>query len=311
MSSGIHNMFGYQPTYDEKLLGKAKICTVEKLPVDFKVVILYIQKKKVETKILKITKIKKIEPIIISPVKVIKPITIIDSVWRNRFCTFPQRSYISPSKYTNRFSYITPTILQKGKVLTPKKESIINPRPNLIDLCLIESNEKSESKQAENKEEKEIEEVEEIKTIESITTSNIFCLGIDSTYGTLTDFGGKVKRNEDSVSGSLRELNEESYGIFKLKKEDVKDSVIIYNNEISILFVKIDLEIDAFEANFNSLYKSRIAENKKCEISKLQFMFETELQGTLSVPYVIFEPIRELLNEKYDEVINMIKSKEK
>jgi hypothetical protein len=161
MASIIHNMFGYQPTYDEKLLGKAKICTIEKLPSDFKVqrggVILYSQKKKIETKILKITKTRKIEPPVISPVKVIKPITIIDSVWRNKFSTFPQKSYISPSRYTNRFSYISPSILQKGKILTPKKESIINPRPNLIDLCLIESDNIQEKK------EEEIKEVEEIE----------------------------------------------------------------------------------------------------------------------------------------------------
>jgi hypothetical protein len=37
-------------------------------------------------------------------------------------------------------------------------------------------------------------------------------------------------------------------------------------------------------------------------------MSESELKNTVSLPYIIYEPIRELLNEKYNEVVEMMKN---
>ena len=48
-----------------------------------------------------------------------------------------------------------------------------------------------------------------------------FCLGIDSNFGDLTDFGGGMKKNETFINCGLRELEEESKGVFGEIKEDI------------------------------------------------------------------------------------------
>ena len=42
-----------------------------------------------------------------------------------------------------------------------------------------------------------------------IDDKKYFCLGVDAKYGTLTDFGGGVKRIENFVLAACRELEEE------------------------------------------------------------------------------------------------------
>ncbi len=93
-----------------------------------------------------------------------------------------------------------------------------------------------------------------------------FCMGIDFTYGTLTDFGGGIKKNENFILASLRELYEESLGIFNfLYKEDIEKiketAIAVYDEKMCIFFIDVkvkdlDSTVKEFDERFHSVTKS-------------------------------------------------------
>jgi hypothetical protein len=132
---------------------------------------------------------------------------------------------------------------------------------------------------------------------ELIRKSNrYFLVGKDFTYKTLTDFGGTIeyKKDRDPVVGALRELNEETLGLFTYSKESVLDSYCIYNNYLFIIFIKIpqnpNLQITQFEK-----IKS---EYSKIEVDSLNLFEESDFIKLLKIPYVVYEPVRSLLDTK-------------
>lgn len=73
-----------------------------------------------------------------------------------------------------------------------------------------------------------------------INNTLYFLFAIDSKYNELTDFGGGVKKNETIITGGLRELQEESCGIFsKINLNDVHDCVTILNTKMAVIFIPI------------------------------------------------------------------------
>jgi hypothetical protein len=95
-----------------------------------------------------------------------------------------------------------------------------------------------------------------------------FCMGIDFTYGTLTDFGGGVKKNENFLLAALRELYEESLGIFDfLYKQDLdkisKNSIAVYDEKMCIFFIDVKVKsIDSTVKEFdNRVHKVTKSEN--------------------------------------------------
>ncbi len=85
-----------------------------------------------------------------------------------------------------------------------------------------------------------------------------FCLGIDSEYGDLTDFAGGVKKEENVIEGGLRELEEESQGIFgELEYEDVKNCLTFYTNNMMTMFIRLDLDMKDCKKKFNRSIKKK------------------------------------------------------
>ncbi len=79
-----------------------------------------------------------------------------------------------------------------------------------------------------------------------------FALGQDSIYGDLTDFSGGKKQNETIIEGGLRELEEESLGVFgKLGVSDVKESTGFYCNNMLIMFIHLNVDMTAIVKEFN------------------------------------------------------------
>ena len=69
-----------------------------------------------------------------------------------------------------------------------------------------------------------------------------FCLGVDSKYGTLTDFGGGVKNCETFTQAAARELKEESLSVFNFKPSDIyKYSDIVYDKNMAIMFLRVKI----------------------------------------------------------------------
>jgi hypothetical protein len=93
-----------------------------------------------------------------------------------------------------------------------------------------------------------------------IDNKKFFCLGIDAMYGTLTDFGGGVKRSENFVEAACRELEEESLGIFNFTTKELmekvrKNSTTIYDSYTAIIFLNVMIEriediVDLYDYKF-------------------------------------------------------------
>jgi len=78
-----------------------------------------------------------------------------------------------------------------------------------------------------------------------------FCLGVDSAYGDLTDFGGGVRKSETIVEGGLRELKEESRGVFgEILSEELDNCMAFYTNNMMIVFIKRNVNIDECREKF-------------------------------------------------------------
>lgn len=95
-----------------------------------------------------------------------------------------------------------------------------------------------------------------IYTHDKDTGETYFCLGVDTQSGDLTDFGGGVKKDESVVVGGLRELKEESQGIFgHLDPDDIKNTLTFYCYNMAIIFIKMRLNRDQIQSEFR--YKVR------------------------------------------------------
>jgi len=86
-----------------------------------------------------------------------------------------------------------------------------------------------------------------------------FCLGQDSIYGDLTDFSGGKKQNESVIEAGLRELEEESLGVFgKLTLNDVKESMGFYCSNMLIMFIRRDVDMEETKKNFSNRLQKKI-----------------------------------------------------
>lgn len=98
-----------------------------------------------------------------------------------------------------------------------------------------------------------------------------FCLGIDATYGQLTDFGGGIKYNRDHnvIRGAIRELSEESHDVFfnpiENKKAPIhkyKNCTVLYNENMMIIFIPLNLLSDDINSKTEELTVSQFKERK-------------------------------------------------
>ena len=79
-----------------------------------------------------------------------------------------------------------------------------------------------------------------------------FCLGVDSSFGDLTDFGGGMKKNETVVECGLRELEEESQGVFgKILETDVANNLAVYSKNMMIMFVYKNVDMQKTKTDFS------------------------------------------------------------
>jgi len=123
----------------------------------------------------------------------------------------------------------------------------------------------------------------------------LFAFGLDSKFRELTDFGGGIsyKKDKTAVVGALRELKEESLGIFgDLKPKDLEKSFVVYNLEMMIVFYPI--EADRKEKN--NLFHERLKVEKNPEVCDIVWLNEEELRGSLDPKSrLIYLRVRHLL----------------
>lgn len=85
-----------------------------------------------------------------------------------------------------------------------------------------------------------------------------FCLGVDTQSGNLTDFGGGVKKGETIVEGGLRELHEESLGVFgDISLSDVMNSLTFHCFNMAIMFIPMIIDKDEIQQQFRDRVRNR------------------------------------------------------
>lgn len=115
-----------------------------------------------------------------------------------------------------------------------------------------------------------------------------FLLGVHADSGDLSDFGGGIKKYEFDVTGGIRELHEESKGIFAntITPNTVGTCVAAYHPDpatrhrlwgdggMSVIFVPVDKKwIDTAQSLFE---QSELVGGAYDEISKLVWLGETD-----------------------------------
>ena len=96
-----------------------------------------------------------------------------------------------------------------------------------------------------------------------------FCLGVDTDSGNLTDFGGGVKKGETIIEGGLRELEEESQGVFgDISPEDIENAVIFHCHNMAIMF--IPLEVNPRE--ITKVFMNRIRKEEDHEVCDITWL---------------------------------------
>ena len=117
-----------------------------------------------------------------------------------------------------------------------------------------------------------------------------FCLGVDTNYGDLTDFAGGVKKDEmvmenGVIVGGLRELEEESLGIFgDLSFQDVANQLSFYSSNMLIMFIKLNVDMNETKGDF--LQKAgKVGDfvcNKDLEVSDIQWLEKSDFLESIS-----------------------------
>lgn len=126
-----------------------------------------------------------------------------------------------------------------------------------------------------------------------------FLAGVDTSSGNITDFGGGIKlKAETPLTGGLREFSEESCGIFgSIDEKDVSDHLVIYTNDLMIIFIHITFNIDRIMMEFNT----RIAEVSNPEVNSLILMnseqFVKLIKGGAVNERIMYDKIRTVLKD--------------
>jgi hypothetical protein len=116
----------------------------------------------------------------------------------------------------------------------------------------------------------------------TIHNNNIyFGMGVDTKTGELTDFGGGVKYKYDinAVNGGLREFSEESLLVFgALNINDIKYSTVVYDNNVMLIFIFMNLNINYV----TSLFRRRVKYFNNPEIIDINWLTVDEFLDSLN-----------------------------
>lgn len=92
-----------------------------------------------------------------------------------------------------------------------------------------------------------------------------YALFIDATYNQLTDGGGTIKYLENPIHAAVRELYEESFGVFDFRSEYLTNQIIehsqcIYTDEILCIFQEINFPSDTYMATHSRIFRQKYEE---------------------------------------------------
>lgn len=133
-----------------------------------------------------------------------------------------------------------------------------------------------------------------------------FALGQDSIHGDLTDFSGGKKQRESIIEGGLRELEEESLGVFgKLLVGDVKDCMGFHTNNMLIMFIHLDVNMQRVVEEFDKRLGEK-SEKENLEVNQIVWLEKSDfLKSIEGKGRRLYSRVRRLLS-KVTEIISEI-----
>lgn len=127
-----------------------------------------------------------------------------------------------------------------------------------------------------------------------------FCLGIDAIHRELTDFGGGVKKDETIIEGGLRELYEESQGVFgDLLYNDIKDCIIFNSHNMAIMFIHLQVDMNQITKTFFE----KIKDKAELEVSSIKWLETNELTDSIQGRgYKMYNRVSKFLNKVLPDI---------
>ena len=142
-----------------------------------------------------------------------------------------------------------------------------------------------------------------------INNDLFFIVGIDTDSNDITDFGGgvNIKKGETVIKGGLRELMEESLGVFGfIKEEELLNCITVFNETSLIIFIPLKLNPYRIYEEFIK----RIQFVEKPEVKGLAFLnvgqFITLIKGNLVQGLTMYSKIQSILFQALEK-FNFIK----
>lgn len=132
-----------------------------------------------------------------------------------------------------------------------------------------------------------------------------YCIGVDWNSGDYTDFGGGFSKKRDKIPqiAALRELKEESLGVFMFHPSYISNAQCILNDKMLIVFAYvtpniIDSSIERFETRVTNYINTHVAPP---EIRNIEWMTIETLQESIESGKV-YEPVANLLKGNVDKL---------
>ena len=128
-----------------------------------------------------------------------------------------------------------------------------------------------------------------------------FALGQDSVYGDLTDFSGGKKQGESIIEGGLRELEEESLGVFgKIGVSDVKECMGFHTNNMLIMFIHLDVNMQRIVEEFDKRLGEK-GENENLEVNQIVWVEKSDFLNIIEGKgRRLYSRVRRLLSKVTD-----------
>ena len=128
-----------------------------------------------------------------------------------------------------------------------------------------------------------------------------FALGQDSMYGDLTDFSGGKKQGESIIEGGLRELEEESLGVFgKIGVSDVKECMGFHTNNMLIMFIHLDVNMQRIVEEFDKRLGEK-GENENLEVNQIVWVEKSDFLNIIDGKgRRLYSRVRRLLSKVTD-----------
>jgi len=126
------------------------------------------------------------------------------------------------------------------------------------------------------------------------TKQYYFYMGEDKNSNDLTDFGGGCRKEQDPIESALRELKEESKGVFgNYNTDQIQDCIMAYTNGMLIIFIPLIVDYPKLKHNFDSIKSSNQYRNEIKDIIRLD---KTEfIQAIYSNKYKMYVIVKKFL----------------